>query len=227
MWKKNWDDWWASQGLCKPEEKCEREKFVMVLPPPNVTGVLHLGHALTVSIEDALMRWKRMCGKNCLWIPGTDHAGIATQAVVEKKLWREKHLTPHEIGSEQFLKEVWRWKEESGSRIESQLKRMGASVDWSRNCFTLDPKCSRAVTEAFVRFHESGIIYRANRIVSWSCTLRTAISNVEVNHVEINGPTKLRVPNCDKAVEVGWLYTFAYKLVPQPGEIATQEIAVR
>jgi valyl-tRNA synthetase len=131
------------------------------LPPPNVTGALHIGHALTVAIEDAIIRWRRMSGYNALWVPGVDHAGIATQVVVEKKLMREKKLTRHDIGREELVSEVLKWKDEYGGTILNQLRRLGASLDWSRECFTMDKPRSKAVTEAFVRLYKQGLIYRS------------------------------------------------------------------
>ncbi|KAH1009959.1 hypothetical protein HUJ05_004331 [Dendroctonus ponderosae] len=145
-----------------------RKKFTIVIPPPNVTGSLHLGHALTNAIQDSIVRWKRMSGYMALWNPGCDHAGIATQVVVEKKLWREEAKTRHDIGRDNFVKKVWDWKNEKGHRIYHQLKKLGSSFDWDRAVFTMDPKMCKAVTEAFIRLHEDGTIYRANRLVNWS-----------------------------------------------------------
>ncbi|XP_031950189.1 valine--tRNA ligase [Corvus moneduloides] len=184
----------------------------MCLPPPNVTGTLHLGHALTVAIQDTLTRWHRMRGLTTLWAPGCDHAGIATQVVVERRLLRSRGVTRHQLGRDAFLGEVWRWKEEKGDRIYQQLRRLGASMDWERACFTMDPKMSRAVTEAFVRLHEQGLIYRSRRIVHWSCTLRSAISDIEVEKRELGGRTLLRVPGYEEPVEFGVLVAFAYPL---------------
>lgn len=160
-------------------------------PTPNVTGSLHLGHALTNAIQDSLTRWHRMRGETTLWNPGCDHAGIATQVVVEKKLWRERGLSRHQLGREAFLQEVWKWKEEKGDRIYHQLKKLGSSLDWDRACFTMDPKLCEAVTEAFVRLHEEGVIYRSTRLVNWSCTLNSAISDIEVDKKELTGRTLL------------------------------------
>jgi valyl-tRNA synthetase len=214
-----WDEWWTSRGYYKPDENSDKETFVVVIPPPNVTGTLHLGHALTSAIQDCLVRWQRMRGKNTLYVPGTDHAGIATQVVVEKKLMREQNKTRHDLGRAAFLDEVWKWKEANGAQIVRQLKRLGISADWSREAFTMDERCSRAVTEAFVRMHETKCIYRANRIVSWSCALKTAISNIEVNHEEITQPQKRRVPGHPRDIDVGLLHIFAYKLEDGDDEI--------
>ncbi|VDP29588.1 unnamed protein product [Schistosoma mattheei] len=199
----------------------------MVIPPPNVTGVLHLGHALTNSIEDAITRWHRMNGKVTLWVPGCDHAGIATQVVVEKKLWREKNLTRHDIGRDEFVKEVWKWKEEKGDRIYQQLRALGSSCDWSRARFTMDPSMCKAVTEAFIRLYDDGLIYRSLRLVNWSCTLRSAISDIEVDKQELSGRTLLRVPGYNKPVAFGVIVSFAYPLLPDPSKVESDtEIVV-
>ncbi len=185
-----WYSWWEKQGYFKPEYKCggisqalkkkqQKDVFMMVIPPPNVTGKLHLGHALTNAVEDTIARWHRMSGKIVLWNPGCDHAGIATQVVVEKKLWKEQQLSRHDLGREAFVKKVWEWKDNYGAAIYDQLRRLGSSVDWDRTCFTMDPMMCKAVTEAFVRLHDDGTIYRSNRLVNWSCTLKSAISDIE------------------------------------------------
>ncbi|XP_015600772.1 valine--tRNA ligase isoform X1 [Cephus cinctus] len=214
-----WYSWWEKQGFFKPEygrktisEPNPKGKFVMVIPPPNVTGVLHLGHALTNAVEDAITRWNRMKGRTTLWNPGCDHAGIATQVVVEKKLWRDEKKTRHDLGREKFIEKVWDWKREKGDRIYTQLKKLGGSFDWDRACFTMDPKLCRAVTEAFVRLHDSGDIYRSNRLVNWSCTLKSAISDIEVDKVELPGKTLLSIPGYQEKVEFGILISFAYEV---------------
>uniref|UniRef100_A0A673LR73 Valine--tRNA ligase n=1 Tax=Sinocyclocheilus rhinocerous TaxID=307959 RepID=A0A673LR73_9TELE len=180
-----WYSWWEKQGFFKPEygnvsEPNPRGVFMMCIPPPNVTGSLHLGHALTNAIQDCLTRWHRMRGETTLWNPGCDHAGIATQVVVEKKLMRERKMTRHDLGRGNFIQEVWKWKNEKGDRIYHQLKKLGSSLDWDRACFTMDDKLSYAVQEAFIRMHEEGVIYRSKRLVNWSCTLNSAISDIEV-----------------------------------------------
>lgn len=209
-----WYDWWVDSGFFKPEYAAAKagkaKKFVMVIPPPNVTGTLHLGHALTNAVEDTITRWHRMNGEVTLWNPGCDHAGIATQVVVEKKLFRERGITRHDLGRENFLKEVWKWKEEKGDRIYHQLRKLGGSMDWDRACFTMDPKLCRAVTEAFVRLHERKLIYRSVRLVNWSCTLNSAISDIEVDKKEVAGRTFLPVPGYKDKVEFGVLVSFAY-----------------
>lgn len=216
-----WYDWWEAAGFFKPEYNAPdgdiskpnpKGSFVMVIPPPNVTGYLHLGHALTNAIEDALTRWHRMSGRTTLWNPGCDHAGISTQIVVEKKLMREQKISRHDLGREAFVAEVWKWKEEKGDRIYEQLKILGISADWSRATFTLDPKMCKAVTEAFVRLHERGLIYRTKRLVNWSCTLRSAISDIEVNKIELAGRTFLAVPGYAEKVEFGVMHSFAYQV---------------
>ncbi|KAK6032868.1 tRNA ligase class I, partial [Ostertagia ostertagi] len=182
----DWYAWWEKEGFFKPEYGRQnatmlnpKGTFTICIPPPNVTGTLHIGHALATTVEDTLTRWHRMKGRTTLFNPGCDHAGIATQVVVEKKLQREKGLTRHDLGRDDFLQEVWKWKNEKGGVIYDQLRKMGASVDWDRACFMMDPKMVRAVTEAFVRMHERGTIYRSNRLVNWSCALRSAISDIE------------------------------------------------
>lgn len=212
-----WYAWWEKQGFFSPDYKddgSEREKFVMVVPPPNVTGSLHLGHTLTAAVEDSLSRWHRMKGHQVLYIPGSDHAGIATQAVVEKRLKKERNVTKHEMGREAFLAEVWKWRETYGDRIYDQLRRMGSSVDWDRVCFTLDPKAVTAVNEAFCRMFDDGLIFRANRLVHWSGKLKTALSDLEVEMREIEPRTRFPAHghNPKKTYEFGVMTSFAYRL---------------
>ncbi|XP_071039659.1 valine--tRNA ligase [Parasteatoda tepidariorum] len=224
-----WYAWWEKSGFFKPEyggrdiskNVDANDKFVIVIPPPNVTGSLHVGHALTSAIEDSITRWNRMKGKLTLWNPGCDHAGIATQVVVEKKIWKEQQKRRHDLGREKFIEEVWKWKAQKGDRIYEQLRLLGCSVDWDRATFTMDPKMCKAVTEAFVRLHEDGLIYRANRLVNWSCTLKSAISDIEVDKLELTGKTLLSVPGHDRKVEFGVLVSFAY-----PVENSNEEIVV-
>ncbi|XP_050219299.1 valine--tRNA ligase, mitochondrial 1 [Mercurialis annua] len=217
--EKSWYDWWAKSDYFKADAKSSKPPFTIVLPPPNVTGALHIGHALTAAVEDTIIRWKRMSGYNTLWIPGVDHAGIATQVVVEKKLMRERGLTRHDVGRENFVAEVWKWKEEYGGTILGQLRRLGASLDWSRECFTMDEQRSKAVIEEFVRLYKEGLIYRDLRLVNWDCTLRTAISEIEVDYTDIKERTLLKVPGYEKPVEFGLLTSFAYPLEGGLGEI--------
>lgn len=197
----------------------EKGQFVMVIPPPNVTGSLHLGHALTNSIEDAITRWHRMHGRTALWVPGCDHAGIATQVVVEKKLWRESKLSRHDLGREKFIEKIWEWKESKGGRIYHQLKKIGSSMDWDRVSFTMDPKLCKAVTAAFNQLHEKGLIYRDKRLVNWSCTLKSAISDIEVDKVDIPGRTFLAIPGYTDKIEFGVLVSFAYLVEDTDEEI--------
>ncbi|XP_063604194.1 valine--tRNA ligase-like isoform X2 [Penaeus indicus] len=211
-----WNAWWKKEGFFKPEygrnldEPNPKGSFVMVIPPPNVTGTLHLGHALTNSIEDAICRWHRMKGYTTLWVPGCDHAGIATQVAVEKKVKREEGKSRHDLGREEFIKRVWQWKNEKGDRIYQQMEEMGSSLDWERATFTMDPGPQEAVKEAFVRMHEDGTIYRSNRLVNWSCTLKSAISDIEVEKKELPGRTEMVVPGYTDKVEFGVLVSFAY-----------------
>ncbi|XP_065161929.1 valine--tRNA ligase [Atheta coriaria] len=221
-----WYQWWEKQGFFKPEygrksilEKNPKGTFTIIIPPPNVTGSLHLGHALTNAIQDSITRWHRMKGRTTLWNPGCDHAGIATQVVVEKKLWREEKKTRHDIGRENFIKKIWTWKNEKGDRIYHQLRSLGSSYDWDRAAFTMDPKLCKAVTEAFVRLHEDGSIYRFNRLVNWSCTLKSAISDIEVDKIDLPGRTFLSIPGYDDKVEFGVLISFAYPVVDSDEKI--------
>ncbi|XP_061183849.1 valine--tRNA ligase-like [Saccostrea echinata] len=218
-----WYDWWVDQGFFTPEYGSERgtsrEKFVMCLPPPNVTGTLHLGHAITNTIQDALVRWHRMRGYETLWVPGCDHAGIATQVVVEKRLWKERRTTRHNIGRDAFVQEVWNWKQSKGETIYDQMKKLGSSLDWSRACFTLDKDLSKAVTEAFVSLHDDGLIYRKNRMVNWSCQLQSVISDIEVENVSLTKRTHLNIPGYQDKVEFGTLTSFAYPVVGKNEEI--------
>jgi valyl-tRNA synthetase len=177
---------WESRSDFKAEDQSQKPPFCIILPPPNVTGFLHIGHALNHTIQDVLTRYKRMSGYNALWLPGTDHAGISTQSVVEKKLHKEGR-SRLELGRENFEKEVWDWKEEFGNRILSQMKRLGNSCDWDRLTFTLDEGVSKAVRKVFVDLYNKGLIYRGKKLVNWSPKLQTAISDIEVEHKEIKG----------------------------------------
>ncbi len=164
----------------------EKKKFSVVLPPPNVTGVLHVGHALNSTLQDVICRWKRMKGYEVCWVPGTDHAGIATQWVVERELAKEG-LTRHDVGRKEFLKRVWEWKEQYGSRIINQLKKLGTSCDWDRERFTMDEGFSKAVRRAFVTLYREGLIYRGKRLINWCPRCHTALSDLEVEHEEEQG----------------------------------------
>ena len=177
---------WQDDGLFHVEPGSSEKPFTIVIPPPNVTGILHMGHALNNTIQDILIRWKKMQGYASLWVPGTDHAGIATQNVVEKKLARNGK-TRNDLGREKFVEEVWKWREEYGSTIISQLKRLGASCDWERTRFTMDKGLSGAVLEAFVQLYGKGLIYRGNYIINWCPRCQTALSDEEAPHVETEG----------------------------------------
>jgi valyl-tRNA synthetase len=181
-----WYQYWLEGEYFRPQIDPEQEPFTIVIPPPNVTGALHMGHALDNTIQDVLIRWKRMTGVPTLWLPGTDHAGIATQAKVVESLAQEG-LTPQDLGREKFLERTWQWKEQYGGRIIEQLKRLGASCDWSRERFTMDEGCSRAVREVFVSLYEKCLIYRGNYIINWCPQCGTAISDIEVEHEETEG----------------------------------------
>ena len=175
--EKKWYQTWEERGYFKPSQK--GESFCIMIPPPNVTGSLHMGHGFNNAIMDALTRYNRMSGKNTLWQPGTDHAGIATQMVVERQL-SAQGVSRHDLGREKFIEKVWEWKEQSGGNITRQIRRLGSSVDWSRERFTMDEGLSNAVKEVFVKLHEEGLIYRGKRLVNWDPKLQTALSDLEV-----------------------------------------------
>ena len=184
---------WESRGYFAPSGS--GAPFCIVLPPPNVTGVLHMGHALDHSIQDAIIRRKRMQGFNALWLPGTDHAGIATQNVVEREIAKHDGKTRHDLGRDAFLERVWEWKEQSGGTITRQMRRLGDSIDWSRERFTMDAGLSRAVREVFVRLYDEKLIYRGNRITNWCPRCMTALSDIEVEHADVDGElVELRYP---------------------------------
>lgn len=212
----SWYEWWVKQGLFEPEFAPDGSmkpegSFCIPAPPPNVTGALHIGHALTVSIQDTLIRFNRMRGKTVLFLPGFDHAGIATQSVVEKQLAKQ-NISRHDLGREKFVEKVWEWKEVYHAKIKKQFESLGASYDWNYEKFTLDEDLSKSVTEAFVRLHRDGTIYRASRLVNWSVQLNTAISNLEVDNKDVKGRTLLSVPGYDEKVEFGVLTSFAYPI---------------
>jgi valyl-tRNA synthetase len=201
-------EWWEKEGFFKPSNDPNKpgfdpsmRPFVISIPPPNVTGELHLGHAMFVSMEDLMIRYQRMKGIPALWVPGSDHAGIATQLQVEKALAAES-LTREQVGREEFLRRTWEWKEKYGGIITQQIRRLGASCDWERERFTLDEGLSRAVREAFVRLYEKGLIYRGPRLINWSPGLKTAVSDLEVEYSE----------------EPGTLYYFKYMLADSKDE---------
>ncbi|HEX9574028.1 MAG TPA: valine--tRNA ligase, partial [Myxococcales bacterium] len=199
-----WAREWEERGYFHAEDASDKPPYCIVLPPPNVTGSLHLGHALTATIEDALIRWKRMSGFNALWQPGIDHAGIATQMVVERELVRTERKSRHDLGRAEFVRRVWQWKDQYGNRIAQQHRALGASLDWERERFTMDEHSSRAVREAFVRLYDEGLLYRSERLIHWCVKDRTALSDLEVEHEE------------HAQAE---LYKFAYPLADGSGEI--------
>lgn len=178
---------WKAKEIFTAGRDPEREPFTIMIPPPNVTGVLHMGHALNGTLQDIVARHRRMAGYDVLWLPGTDHAGIATQAVVEKKIYEERGQTREDLGREAFLAEIWKWKDDHGATILEQFQRLGTSCDFSRTAFTLSDQLSRAVREAFVRMFEQGLVYRGARLVNWDCVLQTAISDDEIEYVARRG----------------------------------------
>ncbi len=178
---------WEKDGVFTAGSKPDVPSYSIVIPPPNVTGSLHMGHALNNTLQDIMVRYKRMRGFNVLWQPGTDHAGIATQMLVERKLEAEGQPDRRTLGREKFIERVWEWKEESGGTITTQLRRLGASCDWSRERFTMDAGLSEAVLEVFVALYRDGLIYKDKRLVNWDTKLQTAISDLEVQQVEKNG----------------------------------------
>ena len=192
---------WENSGAFQPDMRSDKEAFSIVIPPPNVTGVLHMGHALDNTLQDILIRYNRMLGKKVLWQPGTDHAGIATQMVVERNLAKEG-LTRHDLGREKFIQTVWEWKKQSGGTICKQLRRLGASCDWSRERFTMDEGLSRAVRKIFVSLYKDGLIYKAKKLVNWDPALETAVSDLEVVQKET----------------VGKMYYYKYPLEDNPNE---------
>ena len=199
-----WYQEWLQCRYFHADAATPKAPFCIVIPPPNVTGALHMGHALTCTIQDLLPRWRRMAAYNAMWLPGTDHAGIATQMVVERELRATEKKSRHDLGREEFVKRIWKWREQYGNRILEQLKVMGCSLDWERLKFTMEPEYSRAVIEAFVRLHEEGLIYRDHRLINWCVSCRTALSDLEVEH--------------DEGAQ-GELYEFAYPLADGTGEV--------
>jgi len=184
--EKKWSARWLESGLFSAADTSDKPPFTIVIPPPNVTGALHIGHALNITLQDILVRYKRMDGYNALWIPGVDHAGIATQNVVERKLAEEK-IDRRELGREKFIEKVWEWKESSGGTIINQQKRLGASCDWDRQRFTMDEGLSRSVREVFVSLYEEGLIYKGEYMINWCPHCHTALSDLEVEHHEQDG----------------------------------------
>ncbi len=202
--EKRWYAEWEAKGYFRAEDTSDKKPYSIVIPPPNVTGALHMGHALNNTLQDILCRWKRMQGYNVLWMPGTDHAGIATQNVVERQLAAEGK-DRHDLGRDEFIQRVWRWKGESGGEIIGQLKRLGASCDWERERFTMDEGLSKAVRTVFVKLHKDGLIYRDNRLINWCPRCHTALSDIEVEHED----------------KKGHLWHIRYPVVGEPGRFVT------
>ena len=204
--EKRWYEYWGKENLFSANEESDKQGYSIVIPPPNVTGVLHMGHALNVTMQDILCRYRRICGDNVLWLPGTDHAGIATQNVVEKKL-HSKGISRDRIGRKKFIEAVWQWRAESGGAIINQLKRLGASCDWQRERFTMDDGLSKAVRFVFVTLYNEGLIYRGNYITNWCPRCGTALSDLEVEYAEQDGHLfHIRYPSFeDKTSGVVWL----------------------
>ncbi|MGE4132031.1 MAG: valine--tRNA ligase [Bdellovibrionales bacterium] len=203
--KKNYEKW-LKAGTFRAEDSSTKPPYCIILPPPNVTGSLHLGHALNHSVQDLLIRWRRMQGFNALWLPGMDHAGIATQSVVERELKKEQ-VSRRDLGREKFVERVWQWKEQYGGRIADQMRELGDSCDWDRQTFTLDPGVSKAVRKVFVELYKKDLIYKGLKLINWSPALESAISDLEVDHKEIKGQ----------------IYHIRYPLADAPGflEVAT------
>ncbi|XP_054013458.1 valine--tRNA ligase-like [Hylaeus anthracinus] len=212
VWEKN--GYFAMKGS-------EKDAFKMVLPPPNITGTLHIGHALTVTIQDVLARWYRMKGHPVMWIPGLDHAGIATQMMIEKYLWKTKGVTKSDIGKEQFLSIIWEWKNQKEDTIKSQLKALGASLDWSKEYFTMNENYNNAVIEAFVTLNDKNLLYRKKDLINWSPALHSTISDIEVDVRYIAAKTDLHVPGYEKKITFGEIAHIAY-----PVENTNDEIVV-
>ena len=203
--EKKWYATWEEKGYFHCEVDPSKKPFCIVIPPPNITGQLHMGHALDNTLQDILIRWHRMLGDNTLWMPGYDHAGLATQIKVEEVLKKEEGLTRYDLGREEFLKRVWAWKEQYGDRIINQLKHLGVSCDWDRKRFTMDEGCSQAVREVFCSLYEKGLIYRGTRITNWCVNCNTALSDIEVEHKD----------------DPGHLWYVQYPVVEEPGMYLT------
>ena len=198
-----WYALWEQRGYFRADATSPKPAFVIVMPPPNVTGSLHLGHMLNQTVQDAVVRWRRMQGYNTLWLPGMDHAGIATQNVVEREL-RKEGKTRHDLGREKFVERVWEWKTEYGGKILHQIRRIGSSCDWSRERFTLDEGVSGAVREVFVELYREGLIYRGKRLINWCPRCLTALSDLEVKYESAESK----------------LYHIRYPLKDRPGRAA-------
>ena len=202
---------WEKNGCFEGHRDPDKRPFTIVMPPPNVTGQLHMGHAMDCTLQDILIRFKRMQGYAALWVPGTDHAGIATQIKVEEELRTKEGLTRYDLGREKFLERVWKWKEEYGNRIVQQQKKMGVSCDWSRARFTMDEGCSKAVRETFCELYDKGLIYKGSRIINWCPHCVTALSDAEVEYVD----------------KPGHLWYIRYPLADGSGDIVVATGAIR
>lgn len=203
--EKKWYAYWEKNNYFHAEVEKNKEAFSIVIPPPNITGQLHMGHALDNTLQDILIRWHRMMGHNTLWMPGYDHAGLATQIKVEEVIKKEEGKTRYDLGREEFLKRVWQWKEQYGDRIVNQLKCLGVSCDWERQRFTMDEGCSQAVREVFVSLYEKGLIYQGSRVTNWCVNCNTALSDIEVEHAD----------------EAGHLWYIRYPVVEEEGTYLT------
>lgn len=203
--EKKWYEFWENNGYFHAEVEPDKQAFSIVIPPPNITGQLHMGHALDNTLQDILIRWHRMMGHNTLWMPGYDHAGLATQIKVEEVLKKEEGKTRYDLGREEFLKRVWKWKDQYGDRIINQLKHLGVSCDWDRKRFTMDEGCSQAVREVFCSLYEKGLIYRGTRATNWCVNCNTALSDIEVEHKD----------------DPGHLWYVQYPVVEEPGTYLT------
>ena len=204
-----WLDYWKENGYFDANPNSEKKPHTIMIPLPNVTGALHMGHALNGTLQDLITRWRRMQGYEALWMPGTDHAGIATQAVVERRMSEEEGLTRHDIGREALVERIWKWKDSYEKRILEQLRQLGASCDWRRTRFTLDDTCSKAVRRTFFKFFKDGLIFRGKRLVNWDPHLQTAVANDEVFHEEVDGH----------------FWTFTYPVVSEDGELTDDKLA--
>src|SRR5436190_13416669 len=199
--QERWLKFWEEHGYFH-SRRDSRESFCIVIPPPNVTGALHLGHALNNTLQDVLIRWRRMQGYNALWVPGTDHAGIATQAMVERRIRETEKKTRHDLGRDELVKRIWAWKDQYEARILGQLRQLGASCDWSRTRFTLDPICARAVRTTFFEMFRDGLIFRGKRLVNWDAHLQTSVADDETYTEDTKGG----------------FWTFKYPVKDVPGE---------
>ena len=196
-------DQWEKSGLFRAEIDENKVPFTIMMPPPNITGQLHMGHAMDATMQDTLIRFKRMQGYAALWLPGCDHASIATEVKIVEQMKKEEGLTKADVGREGFLKRAWAWKEKYGNRIMQQQRKMGTSCDWSRQAFTMDEKCSKAVREVFVNLYEKGLIYQGNRIINWCPCCKTALSDAEVEYAEEPGSFwQIRYPSADGGQDV-------------------------